>query len=75
MKGYWTEFTIGIIMIASPWVLGFSDISLAKWCNVLVGLVLVLISARVLFGERPQAMPAVPSGEESPKGRAKNRVE
>ncbi len=38
-------------MIISPWILGFSDISLAKWCNILLGLLLVLMNAWVLFGE------------------------
>jgi hypothetical protein len=37
-------------MIISPWVLGFSDISLAKWCNILLGLLLVLVNAWVIFG-------------------------
>jgi hypothetical protein len=70
----WTEFGIGIMMIISPWVLGFSDISLAKWCNVLIGLLLVLVSAWVLFGEPAQAAPAM---EESQKGKRKikNNVE
>lgn len=46
----WTELVIGIIMIISPWVLGFSDISLAKWCNVLIGLLLIIMSAWTIFG-------------------------
>ena len=70
----WTEFGIGIIMIISPWIFGFSDISLAKWCNVLIGLLLVLMSAWMLFGERAQAIPAI---EEPQKGKRKikNNVE
>jgi SPW repeat len=70
MKGYWTEFGIGIIMIASPWLFGFSDVSLAKWCNVLIGLLLVIMSGWVLFGERPQAVSAM---EDSSKAKAKNK--
>jgi hypothetical protein len=46
----WTAFIVGIILIISPWVFGFSAISLAKWCNVLVGLVLAIMSAWMLFG-------------------------
>ncbi len=47
----WTQLVIGLMMIISPWILGFSDISLAKWCNILLGLLLVLMNAWVLFGE------------------------
>jgi len=58
MTEHWTEVVVGIIMIASPWVLGFSDISLAKWCNVLIGLVLVLMGAWMMFGEQTSPTPA-----------------
>ena len=51
MTENWTELVIGIIIIISPWVFGFSDISVAKWCNVLLGLVLVLVNAWTIFGE------------------------
>ncbi len=47
----WTQLVIGLMMIISPWILGFSDISLAKWCNILLGLLLMLMNAWVLFGE------------------------
>jgi len=59
MTEHWTKFIIGIIMIPSPWVLGFSDISLAKWCNVLVGLVLILVSVWAIFGEPATAVPVM----------------
>jgi hypothetical protein len=67
MMGYWTESVLGIILIASPWVLGFSDVSLAKWCNVLVGLALTLMGAWAIFGEERVA----PAMEESQKGKQK----
>jgi hypothetical protein len=65
----WTEFTIGIVLLISPWVLGFSAISIAKWCNVLFGIVLVVMSAWKIFGT-PPAMEE-PQKTESPK---KSRV-
>lgn len=58
MGATWTELAVGLIMISSPWVLGFSDISLAKWCNVLIGLFLVLVSAWTIFGEASSGEPA-----------------
>lgn len=70
----WTELMVGIILIISPWVFGFSDISVARWCNVFAGLILVLVSASEVFGMRPLA-PAV-SGEPEPKKRKQtNNVE
>jgi hypothetical protein len=71
MAESWTESIIGIIMIASPWVLGFSDISLAKWCNVLIGLLLVLMSVWTRFGGSEAAAPAT---EELQKGKRKNKL-
>jgi hypothetical protein len=71
----WTEFVVGIIMIASPWVLGFSDISLAKWCNVLIGLLLVLMSAWTIFGgSETHAAPAMEESQKE-KRNIKNNVE
>jgi hypothetical protein len=54
----WTELIVGLIMVTSPWILGFSDISLAKWCNVLIGLLLVLMGAWGMFTESSQATTA-----------------
>jgi hypothetical protein len=56
----WTEFVIGIILIISPWVFGFSDISVAKWCNVLLGLLLALIAAWEVFGHSAFALAMLP---------------
>ena len=74
MAANWTELVIGIIMIISPWVLGFSDITLAKWCNVLVGLLLVIMSSWIMFGEPPRI---ISEGEDLQKGKRKikNNVE
>jgi hypothetical protein len=74
MTENWTELVIGIIIIISPWVFGFSDISVAKWCNILLGLALVLVNAWTIFGEPTQTVPVM---EESQKGkrRSKNNVE
>ena len=47
----WAAFIGGLALIISPWVLGFSAISLAKWCNVLAGLALAIVGAWGLFGE------------------------
>lgn len=36
----------------SPWLLGFSSISLMKWSNLLIGLIIVLINVWIIFGEK-----------------------
>ncbi len=42
---------LGVWIMISPWILGFSSITLMKWSNLIVGLVLVLINAWVIFGK------------------------
>jgi general stress protein CsbA len=51
VAGDWIEMVIGAWMIVSPWLLGFADITFAKWSSVLLGLVLVIISLFKLFGQ------------------------
>jgi hypothetical protein len=41
----WIPIVLGAWVLVSPWLLGFSDISLAKWSNVLCGLVLIIAGA------------------------------
>lgn len=64
----WTELIIGAIMIVSPWVFGFADLSVAKWCDVLLGLALVVVNAWTLFERRPSSAAAAP--EETKKRKA-----
>lgn len=52
MKSSWAAFCIGIWLIAAPWLLGFSGISLARWSSALAGLILAVTFAWELFGEK-----------------------
>jgi len=52
MARSWTLFGVGLWAMISPWLLGFSEIELAKWSNVLIGLVLVLTSGWDIFGAK-----------------------
>lgn len=70
----WTKFIVGIILIISPWVLGFSDISVAKWCNVLIGLLLVLVGVWEISRESDQSV-LVAEEFQKRKRRGKNNVE
>lgn len=51
MKARWTELVVGVFVLISPWLLGFSDITLARWGNVLCGLILILASVWTLYGD------------------------
>ena len=53
MARNWTELVIGFWIMLSPWLLGFSNIAIMKWSNVLCGLALILINAWILFGKEP----------------------
>ena len=47
---FWIQFVIGLWLLVSPWLLGFSDIGIVKWSNVLCGLILVVMSGWELMG-------------------------
>lgn len=40
----------GVWAMISPWVLGFSDISIAKWNSLILGLIMVLLNVWIIFG-------------------------
>jgi hypothetical protein len=39
------DYIVGILLIAAPWIFGFSDIPAAKWTAIVVGVLLLLMSA------------------------------
>lgn len=51
MKNLWTILGLGFWTLISPWLLGFSAISLAKWSAVIVGTILILMMLWEMFGE------------------------
>lgn len=44
------QMVFGLWLILSPWLLGFADVSLAKWNAVLLGITLTLMNAWQVFG-------------------------
>ncbi|RJQ29516.1 hypothetical protein C4571_01570 [Candidatus Parcubacteria bacterium] len=52
MTTRWIEIGLGVWIIVSPWILGFSSISIMKWSNVIVGMCLVLLHVWMIFGEK-----------------------
>ena len=57
MTENWTEFGVGAFVLIAPWIFGFADIPLARWTDVLAGLVLVLVNLWAIYG-KDAAFPA-----------------
>jgi hypothetical protein len=51
MSKFWVQLAIGFWILLSPWLLGFSDLGIMKWSNVLCGLILVVMSGWILLGK------------------------
>jgi hypothetical protein len=51
MSKFWAQLVIGLWILLSPWLLGFSDIFIMKWSNVLCGLALVVMSGWEILGK------------------------
>ncbi|MFA5870328.1 MAG: SPW repeat protein [Candidatus Paceibacterota bacterium] len=47
---YWLVFGLGIWVLVSPWILGFSSYNIALWSNILSG---CLISLFVMWNFTP----------------------
>lgn len=47
----WFKLILGSWVLISPWVLGFSGITFAKWSNVVAGIVLVLLPLWEMFSD------------------------
>jgi hypothetical protein len=72
----WIELIIGVLVLVSPWILGFADISLAQWLNVICGAVLVVMNVWMIYGKDPAAEAAhesVPA--QKPKRVRRKKVE
>lgn len=53
MKGLkWIVFLLGLWVLVSPWILGFSAYTLAMWSNVVAGILIIIYSLWELFGNK-----------------------
>ncbi|MEK7626665.1 MAG: SPW repeat protein [Patescibacteria group bacterium] len=41
---HWTLIALGIWLVLSPWILGFSAFNLPAWNNILMGVLIVIFS-------------------------------
>lgn len=50
MTANWIMVAVGIFSMISPWALGFSSISTAKWESLITGLIVLLLNVWIIFG-------------------------
>lgn len=54
----WAIMVLGAWILVSPWVLGFRDIALALWSNIVSGIIIVVLVLWQIFGKKSdQPMP------------------
>ena len=52
------DYVVGILLIAAPWIFGFSDVTAAKWCAITVGVLTLVMSLMTDFeGNRKKPIP------------------
>ncbi|MEK7464410.1 MAG: SPW repeat protein [Patescibacteria group bacterium] len=50
---YWALIVLGVWLIVSPWVLGFSDLNLVLWNNLMVGGLMIIFALWNLTPSKP----------------------
>jgi hypothetical protein len=70
----WIELIVGALVLVSPWIFGFADISLARWLNVLCGTVLVVVNAWMIYGNNPTTVEEAPAVAQKTKAKRTRRV-
>jgi len=46
----WVQLVLGLWILISPWLVGFSSVTTALWSNVIAGLLIVIFALWGLFG-------------------------
>lgn len=46
----WAQIILGIWLVVSPWILGFSDINTALWDSVIIGILILISGLWCVFG-------------------------
>ena len=50
MAANWIQLFLGIWILISPWLLGFSSITVMMWSNLVIGVAFILINLWIIFG-------------------------
>lgn len=61
----WTELALGVWLIVSPWILGFSALEMAMLCAVVTGLVIAALALWTLATDKEYS--AAWRGEKAPQ--------
>jgi hypothetical protein len=48
----WANIAFGVWLVASPWIIGFSELSMAKWNAVIVGALIAVLALWVIATDR-----------------------
>ncbi|MEK9154621.1 MAG: SPW repeat protein [Patescibacteria group bacterium] len=48
----WVNLVLGVWILISPWVLGFSGFAPALWSNIIVGVLIAIFALWALFGSK-----------------------
>ncbi len=52
----WVQLVLGLWVLVSPWLLGFSAISTALWSNIIVGALVAIFALWELFGGKSSSV-------------------
>lgn len=56
VKAEWAQVILGILLVISPWVLGFDTVTPMAWSAWIIGVLVVITSTSVLLSERGEAL-------------------
>ncbi len=61
----WPQLILGLWVLISPWAIGFSEVNIALWSNVIAGLLIAIFALWGLYGGKPSGVsgrnPQMPS--------------
>jgi len=55
----WAILVLGVWVVISPWVLGFSAFAPALWSNVIAGVLVAILALWQLFGNKVSSAPSM----------------
>lgn len=55
----WVQLVLGLWILISPWILGFSEISTVLWNNIIIGALVAIFALWQLFGSK-SSVPQMP---------------